>query len=244
MPIFRSAPNVDYQVVTERPWMRRLRIIVGLVLITIACTLTFTIGYMNGFRAEQETVSQRDRLQVSFIEARGELEVLRQKVADLQVEEEIDEELASKYRESVKSLEMRIAGLAEEVRFYRSLMAPGAEGQGLRIERLDLRRTGDAGKLRYKLLLTQVEKKHDVVQGKVTLNLVGIRNGETLVLPLNEVAELGEYPMVYRFRYFQDFPGVLELPEGFDPQAIEVVAQARGAGGRLERSFEWRVEEG
>ena len=48
---------------------------------------------------------------MSFIEARGELGVLRQTVADLRVEDEIDEELESKYRESVKSLEMRIAGL-------------------------------------------------------------------------------------------------------------------------------------
>lgn len=225
--------------------MRRLRIILGVVLVTIACTLAFGIGYMNGFRAELETVSQRDRLQVSFIEARGELEVLRQRVADLLVEEQIDEELGSRYRESVKSFETRIVGLEEQIRFYRSLMAPGADRQGLRIERLELRRTADEGTLRYKLLLTQVDqKKHRVVQGKVTLNLVGIRNGETLVLPLNEVAELSEYPMVYRFRYFQDFPGLLELPEGFDPRAIEVVAEARGAGGRLERSFEWRVEEG
>jgi hypothetical protein len=236
--------NVQYQVVAQRPWVRRLRVVVGVVLVLTACALAFGIGYVNGFRAEQETVSQRDRFQHSYIEARTELESARQKVADLMVQDEIDDELTSKYRESVKTLEERIAGLEEEVRFYRSLMDPGSDRQGLRIERLDLKRTGNGGELRYKLLLTQVEKKHNVVQGQVTLNLIGTRDGETLVLPLNEVADVGEYPMIYRFRYFQDFPGTLELPEGFDPQAVEVVAEGRGGKGRLERSFEWRVEEG
>ncbi len=244
MPTTASAPNVQYQVIARRPWVLRLRIVVGSCLVLTACALAFGIGYMNGYRAEQKTVNERDRFQASLVKARDELEALRQRVADLSVEEEIDAELGSKYRASVKALEVRIAGLQEEVRFYRSLMAPGAEHRGLRIEGLDLERTADGAKLRYKLLLTQVEKKHDVVQGKVTLDLIGTQDGQTVVLPLDEVAELGEYPMLYRFRYFQHFPGVLQLPEGFDPQSIEVIAEARGGRGRLERSFEWRIDEG
>ena len=244
MPTFAPGPNVRYQVIARRPWIFGLRVAVGMCVVLIAFALAFWTGYVNGFRSERETVSERDSLQASLLEARRELAGLRQRVADLSVDEEIDKELGSKYRASVKALESRIAGLAEEVRFYRSLMAPGADRQGLRIERLDLTRTADAGKLRYKLLLTQVEKKHDVVQGKVTLNLIGIQDGQTLVLPLDEVAEIGEYPMVYRFRYFQDFPGMLQLPEGFAPRAVEVVAETRGGRGRLERSFEWRIEEG
>lgn len=243
MRIFKSPRNVQYRVVAQHLWLGRLRAAIGTCLVLTACALAFGIGYVNGYRAEQEMLSERDWFQSSLTQARGELAGLRQRVADLSVEGQIDDELDSKYRTSVKELEGRIAGLEEEVRFYRSLMAPEADRRGLRIERLDLERTPEAGKLRYKLLLTQVEKQHGVVQGKVTLNLIGTRDGQPVVLPLNEVTELGEYPLVYRFRYFQAFPGVLQLPEGFSLQSVEVVAQARG-GERLERSFDWRVEEG
>ena len=62
------------------------------------------------------------------------------------------------------------------------------------------------------------------------------------MLPLTEIAEEGTYPLKFRFRYFQDLTGVLQLPAGFQPEQIVVKAGRRGAGAEaLNRTFDWTV---
>ena len=96
---------------------------------------------------------------------------------------------------------------------------------------------------RYELLLTQVEARRSVVQGAVTIDLVGEQDGGQVVLPLTEMEPQTDYPLKYRFRYFQDFSGTLALPEGFEPQRVVVTVTRQGSReANLQRTFDWDIE--
>ena len=86
------------------------------------------------------------------------------------------------------------------------------------------------------------------MQGRVEVEVRGVRgggegSGAEEALPLTAISEVENYPLRFRFRYFQDFSGVVTLPEGFRPQAVVVVATPSGGGAeRAKRRFDWIVQ--
>jgi len=60
---------------------------------------------------------------------------------------------------------------------------------------------------------------------------------------LSQVSESGRdkaEAIKFRFRYFQNIIGELQLPEGFVPREVMVVAQSSGLNAqRLEKTFDW-----
>ncbi len=143
-----------------------------------------------------------------------------------------------------------VAGLEEEVTFYKSIMAPDSIERGLQIVEFQLAPGEAVNQFTYHLLLTQVEARRDWIQGTVTLDVVGRRTPDSsrkdveLVLSLTEIAETDTYPLNFRFRYFQDLNGSMALPDEFLPEAVVVTARRRGARSeRLQQKFAWATSE-
>ena len=138
-----------------------------------------------------------------------------------------------------------MAGIEEEIRFYKGVMLPNVEEKGLRIERLDINLTKDPSRLRYRLVLTQVVEKHEFIQGTVEISLLGMQGDILKSVNLDKVAGLNSNVIRFRFRYFQNIDGEITLPSDFKPTEVVVVARSSGRNTRrLERKFEWLVGEG
>ena len=89
-------------------------------------------------------------------------------------------------------------------------------------------------------MLAQVASRRDYVEGVVAVNLVGKQDGESVVIPLRDVSSVQELGMKFRFKYFQEFVGKISLPEGFEPEQIQVVAQSKGKNAsRVESNKAW-----
>ena len=86
-----------------------------------------------------------------------------------------------------------------------------------------------------------METRRDWIQGDVELV---VRGRDEQVLSLTEIAVDDTYPLKFRFRYFQDLSGVIALPEGFEPESVEITARRRGAkADDLTRTFAWKAAE-
>ena len=48
---------------------------------------------------------------------------------------------------------------------------------------------------------------------------------------------------IVKFRYFVNFEGVIDLPEGFDPATVSVFARRVGTSQKIETTLPWQVEE-
>ncbi|MGD8415841.1 MAG: hypothetical protein PVH91_02160 [Pseudomonadales bacterium] len=182
---------------------------------------------------------------------------LQAQLVDADLARTVDRDAAQTLKESIRELRDKVASLTEEVTFYKSLMAPSSLDRGLQIADFELT-PKDPDRYTFHLLLTQVASRRDWVQGSVTVTVHGrmtaAAGGAAMdgsdsatgalkqVLPLTEIGEEGNYPLKFRFRYFQDLTGVMRLPPGFEPEQVVVEADRRGASAEpLSRTFAWTV---
>jgi hypothetical protein len=225
-------------VVAHRPGRRaaiRALVVIGFVL--VAAT-SFQYGQM---RAGVDLMSVERLLSEQETSTQKNVE-LERRLADAKLSTAVDSEANEELRRTIKSLRDELADTEEEVRFYRELMAPSESQKGLRIEKLDLNRV-DSERYEYRLMLTQIVDRHEWVKGDVQLSIVGLREGNEQVLSLTDLSEVEEYPIKFKFRYFQEFTGSVAIPVGFEPARILVTAQASGAERQLQRTFPWTVQE-
>lgn len=172
---------------------------------------------------------------------------LREQLIDAELNRQVTADASAALREDIVRYSEEIAGLREEVTFYKSLMAPSSVDRGLQIAQFELTAVADTDQFSYRLLLTQMEARRDWVQGSVRVDVRGRSTSagsadEQQVLSLTELAEVDPYPLKYRFRYFQDLSGVMSLPAGFLPEAVVVTVDRGGSRqDNLQRTFDWSI---
>lgn len=120
-------------------------------------------------------------------------------------------------------------------------MAPGGNDKGLRVSKIDIIPEEAANRFRYSIMLTQVSDNSSYISGLAAVNIVGLQDGERVILPLRDLdSEVTELGVKFRFRYFQEFGGTLTLPSKFVPEQVQVVSQSTGSKAqRVEQTVNW-----
>ncbi|MFW6094669.1 MAG: DUF6776 family protein [Pseudomonadota bacterium] len=241
----RRRRDPQYKVVEHRPWRRAfmLTLLGGVVLGAVLFGYWLGAGVHGLDRSYLTSLEARDRANQRQINA------LNGELADVRLARSVQEQAAQSLRRTITRLRDRLAGLEEEVVFYKSLMAPSQVEQGLQIAEFELTPGPEDGQFAYQILLTQVAERRGWVKGGVEVEVRGIdMSGDTgveEVLPLTELTAEAPYPLEFRFRYFQDLSGRLTLPEDFRPRSVRITATPTGGSAeQTQRSFEWLVQAG
>jgi len=221
------------------PW----RIVLLLVLIVASLRVAYMVGYRAASAGPPEQYDGRitdpgraEKLEIERL--RGELEVEKKR-------HELDEKALEMLRAELARDTMGLAELEQEVRFYRSLMAPASEQTGVSFRQPQLVPGVEENSVAFRFLIQQKANKHSLVKGTLTVQVRGLLGGQEVFYPLSEVADSIDEPNIeLRFRYFQALEGELTIPEGFEPQAIELNA-AIAAPKKLTVAdeFEWQIQE-
>lgn len=232
-------------VVPYRPVRRVVITLVLLVLVAAAVAASYYWGHHKGVTEQADAVIERNRLRQEVAELTEESDKLRQQVANLRLGSEVDQQASEEMRNQVIALKEEIAALEEDITFYRGLMSPGDNNTGLTIGSLNVLATGIPRQFEYKLVVQQLATDHQVLSGYLTFKIVGRRNQQTETLSLHQISEQVESEEIrLRFRYFQNVEGRLTLPEGFEPERIELVARSTGRDSQtVEKKFGWLVQE-
>lgn len=241
MVAVRGSKQHQMVVVPHRPYYKASVFAMWLVAVAALSWLTYSYGMDEGIATRFEVIQEREELRKQLSSTEQRITEMRQEIATLKLGEEVDTKATEEVRETVESLQSDIAELNEEIRFYKGVMIPNAESKGLRIERMNLKPLKEPGHFSYSLLLTQVVDKHDYVQGAVEISLIGKQGEESQQLSLDNISTQNKSAERFRFRYFQNVDGELEIPSGFEPEAVMVIAQSSGnRSQRLEKRFEWQ----
>lgn len=221
--------------------IRRFLILLGFSL--AAGVAGFFLGgaqYDFRYQRASQTVNVLEEQVESLQEENTEL---KQKVVTLERSHRIDEQAIRETRGTIEGLQSQIKGLKGDVTFYRNIMAPSSTETGLQVQRMAIQPTKTEDHFNYKLVLTQIGDNRSYIEGVVAVNVIGDNDGTRAVIPLRELSEeVEELGVRFRFRYFQDVEGVMVLPDGFEPDEIQVVAKAQGKkSARVERTFEWQA---
>ncbi len=228
--------------VKHQPGLRRKQ---RLMIITIA-VVSFAVGYLvgiYGIKIRHDRVVERlDQLSLQYQEAKTNERTLRQQVANLESGRAIDDLAKQEIKDTIQGLKTSVSQLKKDVSFYKNIMAPSDNAKGLQLQSVEINPAPGTNRFAYKIVLTQVADNKAYVSGVVAVNVIGLKNDELEVLPLRDISEVEDLGIKFRFRYFQDIQGELVLPDGFDPERLQVVAQSKGKrASRLEQSFEWDV---
>ncbi len=140
---------------------------------------------------------------------KNQAQVMASKNLELTLEREANDEMQQLFSEQ----HQKQRELERELSFYRSIMAPENNADGVSINGLELTPTLLPRQYRLRLILTQLKKRKQSLKGMAEIKLVGAQNGEAVEL---DVAKLADVQLNFKFRYFQILDTEFTLPEGFE----------------------------
>jgi hypothetical protein len=137
---------------------------------------------------------------------------------------------SQRLKEDNQELLASMSALESRVTFYKRMAAPKAANVPVAIELFELLPTNDARIVRYRLLIVRSDTSGKAADGRVK---VKASNGQRQV-------ELSLDQPRFTLRYYQQFSGQWHLPDGFNPERVDV--EVRSGGSSLERRYKWEVK--
>ena len=158
-----------------------------------------------------------------------------------QVDNQSNQELVN----NVKSLQQTQNALEEELKFYRKIMAPEREQEGLAIDALQISKTDQVDEFHFRVTLIQAGKQSQFLKGDIILRLSGLLNGKNTEYDFRELGPFKAKHFQFQFKYFQNIQGFINLPSGFEAKKLTVAAQTKGRrkNQKAEKQMVWQPEE-
>lgn len=235
-----------YYTVVRRYHIHHQRLVVLALALTAAVVLG--LGFWLGRAAVHSGFGvdpARYRAQTAELEAAEmQAEDLQQALDLASARHQVDRDALELVRTELARQKEQLASLEEGLRFYRGLMAPGEIDQGLSLRRVELVAREQPGRYGFRIVAQQEASEHSLLQGELFAEVVGQQDGEDRVLEFARISDDLEANVVpLRFRYFQSIEGDLQLPEGFQPRSISVVATIKSPRmAEVSENFPWKVQ--
>lgn len=231
-------------VVPYRPGRRFLFTFLLFTGVAVSAAGGWGYAYYTTVLAQQGEQAEKRELSAQLTDLRQENEALKRQIAILDRSSAVDQQTGAELQETLTALRQRVAQLEEDVLFYRQVVEEEADETGLVIGQLDIDATRSPDRYRYKLVMRQQDADGDTyLTGHVNFNLVGQLQDQQVILPLRDLSEFeDELDIRLRFKYFQSIEGELALPEGFQPDRIQIAAVAtEPVSKRINEDFGWVV---
>jgi len=231
-------------VVPYRPGRRVLFTLLLLTGVAVSAAGGWGYAYYATVLTQQGEQAEKRELSAQLTDLRQENEALKRQIAILDRSSAVDQQTGAELQETLTALRQRVAQLEEDVLFYRQVVEEETEETGLVIGQLDIDATWSPDRYRYKLVMRQQDADGDTyLTGHVNFNLVGQLQDQQVILPLRDLSEFeDELDIRLRFKYFQNIEGELALPEGFQPDRIQIAAVAtEPVSKRINEDFGWVV---
>lgn len=165
---------------------------------------------------------------------------LTTKVNQLEVAVEIASLEAEKIVNTLSEQKKEIEAQQELISFYERVMAPEKTEDGFAIEGVEVFKLSDTT-YQLRLVLLQSKQQKAVINGDLTIAIVGNKNGEPITLKSGESNLLTEN-VKYRFRFFQAVNVTLTIDKDIDVESVEFttsVYQYKTRKGTYEMVVPW-----
>lgn len=245
MAMVKGTKQHRVKVIHYRPWLWFFLVVTPVIVALGSVWYAQKQGYAAGLEKGEKAIQKAATLDQLLAESEAYAAELEQRLANINLGAEVDRQATEDIRQEVIALKAQIAALDEENNFYRGLMTPSGNKRGLTIGTVELSQTERPRIFSYKVVMQQLATNHQLLHGYLEYKILGRENGADVVYDLSQVSEeVDEARIKLRFKYFQSIEGELELPVGFDPLAIELVATSTGKNPvTVEKRFGWLVEE-
>lgn len=214
-------------------------------LIVVSGYLVFEFGRIKAGYDIVEAGDIRQSYEDHIMELDDQIVELKQAVALLETNREVDRESYKEVENSLSTLQAKIQEQRDAIAFYRGIVSPSDGNSGLRVQDLTLTRGKEEREFNLRLVLVQAMKHDRKVSGDVNLSVAGMQGGVETSYALKQLLpENADSKWAFSFRYFQNFDRQLVLPDGFTPERITVEVRSRTRSiSSIEESFAWSTSQ-
>lgn len=234
------------EIVAYDPFKRLVNRLAAAFAVLVLVLVSYYLGKWSVWHERGTAVIERNELRKVTTEQERELTELRRDLLVNESNSAIDKEAYQEMQQAALNQNARIAKLENELYFYQRVLAPEKVDKGLRIDSFDLKPTDDPRKTEFRLVVTQVTDNNSFIQGRALVSLIGTQ-GQTqeVTLPLKDVSpDINELAIRFRFKFFQNIVGTIELPEDFEPEKVQVILQSTGNKAmRVQNEYDWPTKE-
>ncbi|MCB1741648.1 MAG: hypothetical protein KDK91_14840 [Gammaproteobacteria bacterium] len=181
---------------------------------------------------------QAERLRASREDLQERHTALKERLAVLERGAQVKEQAYARVDEHLKNLQSRVAELGEELAFYKGIVTKDAP-KSLRLGSVRISQESDSQYL-LNVVLTRGMRSDKVIEGKVSIEILGNLAGVPRRLSMSELTPSGRDGVSFRVRHFQRVSQRLVLPQGFTAQDLTVQIKTVGAKPTvLENTYAW-----
>jgi hypothetical protein len=213
--------------------------LIGLLLLYIV----YESGRYNAGYDRQAAAQERTELEVKLEHLEKSNREMRTKLAELDTFRVGRANEQAEVSRSMGELQAQVAREAQELAFYRGVVAQGAASIGVKIEKLRITPGTRANGFIVHLSLLRTGKADSEASGTVEFTLDGTLGAVAHTLDFAALTPQHSHELRYSFRYFQNIDQEVLLPPGFKPEQLSVaVTSGHKEIAPLSQTFLWTVE--
>ena len=227
---------MQYRVIREKSKWRRW---LAPTLALIACLISGVVGLLWGASIAQSQIEENVALQERVEELTATNTGLRGRLTDSELIIDTQRYTAVALRDELTQLHKHMASLEAELGFFRKIMVPDSDQQGLQVERFSVTSEGGSAFV-IRATLIHVSERPRVVSGTVNIEVEGAQGGSPVTLSGGALASSPE-ELKFRFRYFQELEQRVVLPQDFAATTVKLAMIGKNTT-PVEAEFVWAAE--
>lgn len=223
----------------QRPLLWLISLVFMILFLAVSLWSAFEYGrYVAGFdSADADTYIYE--LQKQLEETHANVIESQRKASMLERNSQIDDDATVQIKDTLAKVQHEALELKKELSFYKSIVAPEQGERSLAIQKVELKPDENGGYY-YKIMVSQRGRNDRYARGNIDISVAGVKKGQPVTLKLAEVSDAAKKSITFGFKYFQNFEGVMNLPEAFYPDYLLVkVTPSTGKIKALDEQYEW-----
>ena len=227
-------------VITYRPgqgyWL------VGGLLVVVIVALF--LGRYWGSKVFDREMLEKVELEKRTTQLEAELIENNRNLSRISLSAEVDAVALENTRQEMIELQRQIYRRGEELKLYQELLQDKNQPKGLSVSDLNLVAMDD-GRFKYRWVARQKTVKMQTLSVYSEMWVLGTQGDQEVSLPLDMLDDqVKKQPIKLEFKYFSINQGIVQLPEGFEPEQVRITLRYTWMKEvQSDQKFDWKLEE-
>ncbi len=213
----------------------------GLLIVVIVALF---LGRYWGSKVFDREMLEKRELENRTTQLEAELIENNRNLSRIKLSAEVDAVALENTRQEMIGLQRQIYRRGEELKLYQELLQDNNQPKGLSASDLNLVAMDD-GRFKYRWVARQKTVKMQTLSVYSEMWVHGSQDGQEVILALDTLDEqIKKLPVKLEFKYFSINQGIVQLPEGFEPEQVRITLRYTWMDeAQSDQKFDWKLEE-
>jgi len=227
-------------VITYRPGQAYW--VLGAILLVIIAALF--LGRYWGSKVFDKEMIEKVQLEVRTVDLEAQVLESNRNLGLIKLSAKVDAVALENTRQEMIVLQRQIYRRGEELKLYQDLLQDNNQPKGLSVSDLNMVAMDD-GRFKYRWVARQKTVKMQTLSVYSDMWILGTQDGEAVSLSVDTLDDqVKKLPIKLEFKYFSINQGIIQLPEGFEPEQVRITLRYTWMKeAQSDQKFDWKIEE-